>query len=143
MRLSPQKQRELLFLLLYATQFGTTEQEELIEVVASELHVEKEHVISAFEQLRRISLLNEELDAKISALSTNYELERIQSVERIILRLALYELYHKPEELAIEIIISEAMRLARKFASAEAAGFINALLDKSCRQAKEKTQEEQ
>src|SRR5690606_29501809 len=54
--------------------------------------------------------------------------ERIPRVERNILRLAVFELLHDPS-VPPTVAIAEAIRLTRKFATPEAATFINAVLD--------------
>nr|NGX48373.1 hypothetical protein [Chlamydiota bacterium] len=56
-----------------------------------------------------------------------YELERISRIERSILRLGLYELLYT--DLPDKVAITEAIRLTRKFATAEGGAFVNALLD--------------
>ena len=69
-----------------------------------------------------------EIDAVIAKTSQSYAFERIQSVERNILRLAVYELLYDPE-MPPKVALAEAVRLTRKFGSPEAAAFVNALLD--------------
>jgi N utilization substance protein B len=49
-------------------------------------------------------------------------------VERNLLRLGAYEIYFS-KSVPPKVAISEAVRLARKFASSESANFINAILD--------------
>ena len=69
-----------------------------------------------------------DIDLLISKYSTAYEFHRIPYAEKNILRLAFFELVVE-KALHYKVIISEAIRLTRKFASREAGGFINALLD--------------
>ena len=69
-----------------------------------------------------------EIDAVIVTHSQAYDLERIPRVERNIVRLGIYELLFSPD-VPRKVVIAEAMRLARKFATKEAASFVNALMD--------------
>jgi N utilization substance protein B len=68
----------------------------------------------------------DELDATLSAHSTNWPLARLAPLERSILRLALYEMEAgvTPPEVAID----EAVRLARRYATDEAGALINGIL---------------
>ena len=69
----------------------------------------------------------DEIDKLLSGQSRHWEVARMGLVERNILRLAVWELMtdHAPKKVAI----TEALRLAKEFASAESAGFINGVLD--------------
>jgi len=68
----------------------------------------------------------EENDKIISGLAIDWPLDRIGKVDRSILRLAIYEL--KIGETPSAVIINEAVELAKKYSSNEAAKFINGIL---------------
>lgn len=131
MALAPQKKREIVLQLLYSEEMGGGMDEEMIELLMTELKVSKSAIRSSLEQKAAIRLQQAELDALIATHSQAYELHRIPLVERNILRLALYEMHQVPP-LPAPVIIAEGIRLARKFATPEAAHFINAILD-ACR----------
>ena len=69
----------------------------------------------------------EELDPIISSLAQNWRLERIAAIDRALLRLALAEL--RTMGTPAKVVINEAVELAKKFSSEEAAPFINGILD--------------
>jgi N utilization substance protein B len=74
-----------------------------------------------------------ELDAGISAAATDWPAERLGAVERNVLRIALYEL---DEGLVpTEVAIDEAIRLAKRYATEEAAKLINGILGSVVRNA--------
>jgi transcription antitermination protein NusB len=54
-------------------------------------------------------------------------------VDRNILRIAAYELLFEPATPA-EIIIDEALEIARRFASEESRSFVNGILDRIARE---------
>ena len=60
--------------------------------------------------------------------AVSYAFERIQSVERNVLRLGVFEMLYD-SSIPPKVAISEAMRLSRKFSNPESSHFINALLD--------------
>jgi N utilization substance protein B len=73
-----------------------------------------------------------ELDATISAAATDWTADRLGAVERNVLRIALYEL---DEGLVpAEVAIDEAIRLAKRYATEEAAKLINGILGRIVRE---------
>jgi transcription antitermination protein NusB len=131
MTLPKQKFREVVFLLLYSYDF-TADFEESIPLVMEELRVSKKAVLEAVERAKKILEKMPDIDEKIAEFSTSYEFQRIPRAEKNILRLAIFELLFEGkdgESLPEKVVISEGIRLARKFASFEAASFVNAVLD--------------
>jgi transcription antitermination protein NusB len=68
-----------------------------------------------------------ELDPIISTHAMNWRIERISAIDRAILRLAISEL--RTRGTPAKVVLNEAVELAKKFSSEEAAGFINGILD--------------
>jgi N utilization substance protein B len=73
------------------------------------------------------------IDERISAASTRWKLHRIAAVDRSILRVATYELLFEPETPA-EVVIDEALEIARRFAGDASPAFVNGVLDVIARQ---------
>jgi N utilization substance protein B len=69
-----------------------------------------------------------ELDPLISKAAANWRLERFQVLDRIVLRLAVYELRHQPDT-PPRVVINEALELARTFGTEESVRFVNGVLD--------------
>lgn len=67
-----------------------------------------------------------ELDRVISKLSIDWPLDRMGKVDRSILRLALQEL--KMGKTPTSVVVDEAVEMAKKYSSEEAAKFINGIL---------------
>lgn len=70
-----------------------------------------------------------EIDPYIQKESAQWSLERMANVDKSILRLAIYELMAYPDT-AKNIIINEAIELAKTFSTAESGAFVNGVLDK-------------
>ncbi len=128
MALPPQKFREIVFQLLYSHGFCPLTADEAIPFMMNELKVTRRAVQEAYERVQKILEFLMALDKKIEEHSLNYAFERISEVERTILRLGVFELLHD-EELPPKVVIAEAIRLCRKFATRESAGFVNAIMD--------------
>jgi len=74
-----------------------------------------------------------DIDARISQYSIDWDISRLGKVERAILRLAIGEMLYA-EDVPVSVAINEAVRLAKKFGSEQAAKFINGLLGKLSRE---------
>lgn len=68
------------------------------------------------------------VDASLAEIIENYAPERIDPVDRAILRLSACELITRPE-LSAGIVINEAIDLAKKFGSTDSGRFVNGILD--------------
>jgi N utilization substance protein B len=70
----------------------------------------------------------EQIDPLIAEAAANWRLERIAVIDRLILRLATYELLVTPN-VPHAVVINEALELTRTFSSEEAVKFVNGVLD--------------
>ncbi len=71
------------------------------------------------------------LDEEIDLRAEGWSVERIAPVERAVLRVALLEL--DQEDPPAAVAIAEAVALARRYASPEAASFVNGILSAAAR----------
>jgi len=76
---------------------------------------------------RAVDDRRDELDALIAEHSEGWALDRIAPLERNILRVALFELLHRPD-VPDEVAIDEAVEAAKELCSAEAPSFVNGVL---------------
>lgn len=67
------------------------------------------------------------LDEAIGEAATGWRVERMPPVDRNILRLALWELRHRPGT-PVPVVISEAVRLAKIYSTERSGGFVNGVL---------------
>ena len=68
------------------------------------------------------------LDPLIADAAEHWRIERMNVLDRLILRLAVYEFLHEPETPG-KVIINEALELARSFSADDSVRFINGILD--------------
>ncbi len=128
MAISQQKLREIVFQLLFSQNFSSSEEDEIASFMMHQLLVTKKVLKEAQAKCKEISSKLEEIDSLVVRYCDSYEFKRIAEVEKSILRLAIYELCYV-DSLPPKVTIAEAIRLTRKFATAESAGFVNAVLD--------------
>lgn len=68
------------------------------------------------------------IDEQIRPLAPEWPLEQIARIDRNILRLGLYELLHRAEQVPPKVAINEAVELAKAFGSDNSSKFINGVL---------------
>ncbi len=69
------------------------------------------------------------IDVLIKKYTENWEMSRMAAIDRSILRLGAYELLHEIDT-PINVIINEAVEIAKKFSTGESSKFVNGILDK-------------
>jgi N utilization substance protein B len=72
------------------------------------------------------------IDETIAAALAHWKLHRLAAVDRNVLRVATYELLYEPDTPA-EVVIDEAVEIARRFAGEESPRFVNGVLDQVAR----------
>ena len=70
----------------------------------------------------------ESIDEKLSDIVENYSPERVDPVDRAILRMGTYEIVHC-DDIPRAVSINEAIEIAKKFGTTDSARFINGILD--------------
>jgi len=123
------KARELAVQLLYQQDLAKEDPEEGMRLFWDYFPVEMEArefctqlVLGTLDRLTVI-------DELLSEASDNWSLSRMSVVDRNILRLATYELVDRPE-IPPSVSLNEAIEIAKKYSSPDAAVFINGVLDR-------------
>lgn len=127
MSLAPQKFREIVLQLLFSLEFQEEVSDELLTLLMKEHKVTKASLRKAIELAKSVIQSKEAVDALIKKVSYAYDLNRIHSVERNVLRLLVFEHFIN-ESLPDKVAVAEAIRLAKKFSTEDAAGFVQALI---------------
>jgi transcription antitermination protein NusB len=70
----------------------------------------------------------DEIDRMLAERAQNWRVERMAVLDRLVLRLAVYELLAVPDTPA-RVVINEAIELARAYSGEEAVAFVNGILD--------------
>lgn len=119
---------QILFQIEYAPQISYDEMLALFEE-------KKEETIMKYadEIIRGVQANKADIDQKIQEASRHWKIERMGGVDRNILRLAVFEIFHAHERIEHKIAINEAIEIAKIFGSLESASFVNGLLDQIVR----------
>jgi len=69
----------------------------------------------------------DEIDERIRRFARGWTLERMPVVDRTVLRMAIYELLHRPD-VPTAAVISEAVELAKRYSTDDSGRFVNGML---------------
>lgn len=67
------------------------------------------------------------IDELVDKFSIGWEVDRMPSIDRSVLRLAIYELLERPE-IPVGAVISEAVELAKRYSTDDSGRFVNGVL---------------
>jgi N utilization substance protein B len=76
----------------------------------------------------------DEIDNVIERTAENWLLKRMAAVDRNILRFAAYEILYR-KDIPSAVTINEALEIAKKYSSLDAASFLNGILDRLAKEA--------
>ena len=118
--------------MLYQWEVGRTDIEEVLRTFwpanLPGAESASEAVRAFADQLVRYTVSNvEKIDPIITETAEHWRLSRMAALDRLILRLAIGEFLHG--ETPRNVVINEALELAKTFSGDESAKFINGILD--------------
>lgn len=128
---SPRHQaREAALRALYLWDVGRTAPGEALETYFAEHQPEASSAVREFARQLVLGTTSdvEALDALIAQHSEHWRVERLAVIDRLILRMAAWELQHA-EDTPPAVVLNEALELARTFSTEDAVRFVNGVLD--------------
>lgn len=122
--------REELFKWIFQTEIQGNSMEKAFEYSSLREEIEKDEATKLFLERYRKGLEEhgEKIEKKIQAAMTDWDFSRIGYVEKSLLKLAVYEMYF--EDLPVEIIVNEAVEIAKIYGDVKTHEFINGVLAK-------------
>lgn len=120
--------RELVLKGLYAYEIHQRDIDQIFADLTEESPLGKEHLQFARMYLENVIAHLAFLDAEISRLAENWEIDRIALLDKIILRMALCEIHFMPD-IPEKVAINEAIDLAKEYSTLESSSFVNGILD--------------
>ena len=127
-RAGRRRAREAALLMLYQMDFGGNEAAQAEHTLQS-LGLDEERRAFAWQLVKDAREQAPLSDKLIAAHSREWDFERLFNIDVAILRLALSELN---SQTPANIVINEAVELAKKFGDASSPAFVNAMLDAVC-----------
>lgn len=124
---SRRKARVVAMQVLYTLEVGHSKMFDTLRAALDEAELDDDLEIFADELVRGVSLNRDSLDESIKALIEDWDYERIATVDKCILRVAAFELFHC-EDIPPVVSINEAVELAKKYSTADSGKFVNGVL---------------
>lgn len=118
--------RELALQALFSVEVGHREPAEVLE----------EYLAHYSESAQRLFVKDlvlgtldhtDESDKAVGPLLSGWTIERLPTIDRLVLRMATFELLHRPET-PRPVVINEAVELAKRFSTEDSGRFVNGVL---------------
>ena len=85
--------------------------------------------LHAIELYRGVVANLEAIDRRLVGCLENFSLSRLAGVDRNILRLAIYEMFHRSDVPPV-VVINEAIEISKRFGTPDSGRFVNGVLDR-------------
>jgi N utilization substance protein B len=119
--------RELALKVLFQLEGSDDDPEEVLRYHASEGAFSEESTAFARQLVGGVIANGDKLDAILSETSEHWKLDQMAKVDRIILRIAVYEIAID-RKVPTKAAINESIELAKTFSGDEAGRFVNGIL---------------
>lgn len=126
--------REVALQLLFQRDHHPSPPPEAIDAFARERLKEAELVRFCMELYQGVVTHQAEIDQRLAQAAENWRVARMAAVDRNILRMGAFEILHLTDT-PPAVALDEAIELARRFGTADSAGFVNGVLDRLRREA--------
>ena len=131
--MSRQQARETAFKMIFQMDVGKNPlevAERTMEEALEEGVINKKERSYILELAAGVAEKRDEFDKFIMAHSKGWTLDRINFIEKNLIRLALYEIRYM-ESIPYEVSVNEAIELAKRYGDDDAYSFVNGILDKA------------
>lgn len=126
---SRRRSREMAVQVLYQVDMAQSDIGEALRLFCKHFKAPESIRDFAIELVNGAHEHREEIDTLIRRFSENWRLERMPTVDRNILRLAIFELLYRPD-IPTKVSINEAVDIGKKYGSEDSGSFINGILDR-------------
>lgn len=126
--------REAVLQALYANEVGKGELEQTVNsIIKPQLGDDRGMFKFAEDLFRKIVNNQDEVDDIIRAHIKNWRIERLTTIDRLILRMAITEFLFF-EQIPTKVTINEAIEVAKKYSTQKSGNFVNGILDSALAQ---------
>lgn len=126
--------REAVLQALYANEIGKAKWEDIIKTVIKP-RLSNDTKIFKFAERLFLKIVNnqDEIDEIIQKHLNNWRLGRLNTIDRLLLRIAIAEFKYY-EQIPTKVSINEAIEIAKKYSTKKSGNFINGILDSALEQ---------
>ncbi len=124
---SRRKAREAALRVLYEVELGQIDSSTAMEMSFEEAKLPPELCTFATTLVEGVLRHRSELDVELSHLIKEYSYDRVALVDRNVMRIAAFELYHLPA-IPPAVTLNEAIEIAKKYSTEDSGKFVNGVL---------------
>jgi len=117
---------------IYAWQISGNSMDRVIEEFRHEQDMEIADLDYFEDLLRGVDAHRDELDSQLAPF-LDREMSQVDPIERAVLRLAAYELRHRPD-VPYRVVLNEAIEVAKRFGAEHGHTYVNGVLDKAAKE---------
>jgi N utilization substance protein B len=121
--------RELAVQILYQMEANPLDAAEALESFWQDVSAPGQVREFAARIVQGVHQYREEIDRCIGTYSEHWRLERIDRVDRNVLRMGVFELLYC-DDIPVKVALNEAIDIGKKFGTEESGAFINGILDR-------------
>lgn len=121
------KARETSLQMLFQRDVGNNDWD-MATITLDEAELSGENAEFALSLVKGVEQNSDAIDQKIQKYARGWDIDRFANIDKSILRLGIYELLFC-QDLSANIVINEAVELAKKFSDGQSAKFVNGVLD--------------
>jgi N utilization substance protein B len=123
------KAREIALQILYQLEVNPLDPQEALKLFWQTVSTSGPVKEFAARIVEGVQQYREEIDAVIKRYSEHWRLDRMDRVDKSILRMGVYELLYC-DDIPVKVALNEAIDLGKKFGTEESGAFINGILDR-------------
>jgi len=135
--LKRRKAREIVLKALYSLEVSDGKSKEVISDLLERENINNDLAAFTRKLFNSTKNLASKADKLIGENLLNWKIERVSSIERLILRMGIAEAIEFPD-IPIQVTINEAVEIAKKYTSEKGSKFVNGLLDKILKEIRKK-----
>ena len=129
MSLNRRKARETAMMALYAAELSNDNLEHILETIINPRLKEDGDLLDFATSLFLKTVRDRtELDEIVKEFVTNWDIKRIATIDRCVLRLAVAEMIAF-EDIPTKVTINEAIDIVKKYSTSKSGKFVNGILD--------------
>lgn len=126
--MSRRKAREVALQVLFQLDYNTASKDNALATVLEETGLSESASNYAIDLIEGVQSNRDSIDSVIAKISSEWKVERMAGVDRNIVRIAVYEMQFGEEKIPPNVVINEAVELAKKFGAEESGRFVNGIL---------------
>jgi N utilization substance protein B len=133
--------REAVIQTLYAMEMGNDKAVEQFDELLKEKKIKNQKAEFAKKLLKGVLENQQKIDEIIKDHLIDWSFERLDKIDKQILRIGIYEILYT--DTPFQIVIDEAVKLAKNFSEEKAKSFINGILDRVAKENLKTSESEQ